>query len=330
MDKEKLHSLIEKEQPNICQLFIYRKGIEVYSDEWNNYKKNDCTHIMSATKSIVALLVGIAIDKGLIHSVEDKVIDYFPHYKVKRGEKTIYDVTIKHLLTMKAPYKCKGDPWTKVCSSKDWTLASLDLLGGRKGFPKVFNYQTVCLHILTGILAAVSNMTPVDFANTYLFKLIGVRMHKNYFAETAEKHKEFTINKQAKENVWFGDPQGIGTAGYGLCFSAEDMARIGQLCLNNGVYNGEQIISAQWINEMTRSRSITGVKFRNMKYGYLWWIINEEKNIYAAIGNSGNVIYIDPEKSMVISVTSYFKPTVFDRIDFIEERIKPFIENSTK
>ncbi|MDF1616513.1 hypothetical protein [Petrocella sp. FN5] len=62
MNKEKLHSLIEKEQPNICQMFIYQEGIEVYSDEWNNYKKSDCTHIMSATKSIIALLIGIAID----------------------------------------------------------------------------------------------------------------------------------------------------------------------------------------------------------------------------------------------------------------------------
>lgn len=56
----------------------------------------------------MALLMGIALDKGQIRSVDDKVLDYFPCYKVKRGEKTIYDVTIKHLLTMRAPYKCKG------------------------------------------------------------------------------------------------------------------------------------------------------------------------------------------------------------------------------
>lgn len=325
MNKEKLHSLIEKEQPNICQIFIYKDGKEIYSDEWNSYKKNDCTHIMSATKSIVALLIGIAIDKGLIHSVDDKVIKYFPDYVVKRGEKTIYDVNIKHLLTMKAPYKCKGDPWTKVCSGKDWTLASLDLLGGRKGICKEFNYQTVCLHILTGILTKVTKMHTVDFANTYLFEPIGVHLHNNYFPETVEEHKYFITNKKPKQNVWLSDPQGVGTAGYGLCFSAEDMAKIGQLCLNEGYYHDEQIISPQWIDEMTRPQTVTGDKFGNMMYGFLCWIINEEKNIYAAIGNSGNVIYIDPENSLVISVTSYFKPAVFDRIEFIEEIIKPLI-----
>ena len=62
-----------------------------------------------------------------------------------------------------------------------------------------------------------------------------------------------------------------------------------------------------------------------MSYGYLWWIVDENKRIYAAIGNSGNVIYVNPLKNIVIAVTSYFKPTIFDRIDFIQKYIEPFI-----
>lgn len=138
MNKEELHKLIEKQQPNICQIVAIRENEIVYSDNWNGYKNDDCTHIMSATKSIISLLIGIAIDKGQISSVDDKVLEYFPEYKVKRGEKTIYEVTIKHLLTMRAPYKCKGDPWSKVCSSNNWTYASLDFLGGRKGLTDEF------------------------------------------------------------------------------------------------------------------------------------------------------------------------------------------------
>ncbi|MBP5522408.1 MAG: hypothetical protein J6X82_08330 [Bacteroidales bacterium] len=92
----------------------------------------------------------IAIDKGLIGGVDDEVLSYFPEYQVKRGEKTIYGITLKHLLTMRAPYKGKGDPWSKVCSSLDWTKTSLDFLGGRKGIIGEFNYKTVCLHILSG------------------------------------------------------------------------------------------------------------------------------------------------------------------------------------
>lgn len=330
MNREKLYNLIKEQQSNICQIVVYKNNEKVYSECWNNYKTDDCTHIMSATKSVVALLIGIAIDKGQIGSVNDKVIDYFPNYKVKRGEKTIYDVTIKHLLTMRAPYKCKGDPWSKVCSSENWTDSSLNFLGGRKGLTDEFKYQTVCLHILSGLLYQVTNMKTVDYANAYLFEPLGIAKHKNYCAKSAEEHKQFTIGKLPKDNIWFCDRDGIGTPGYGLCMSAEDMAKIGLLCLNKGVYDNKQIVSSEWIEEMTRPRTVESNYFRGMAYGYLWWIIDREKNIYAAIGNSGNVIYINPEKNIVISVSSYFKPTVFDRVDFIREHIEPLFEVDIK
>ena len=326
MNKEELHEFIEENQPNICQVFAYKNGKAVYSDCWNGYEKTDCVHIMSATKSIIALLIGIAIDKKQIKSVDDKVLDYFPDYKVKRGEKTIYDVTIKHLLTMRAPYKGKGDPWSKVCSSENWTFSSLDFLGGRKGITDEFDYRTVCLHILSGILFRAAKMKTVDFANEFLFKPLGIAEHKNYYAKSAEEHVRFTVEKTPKENIWFADPEGLGTPGYGLCMSAEDMAKVGLLCLNKGTFDGKQIVSSGWIEEMTKPKTVESDYFRGMDYGYLWWIIDREKNIYAAIGNSGNVIYVNPEKDIVIAVSSYFKPTVFDRVDFIREYIEPFIE----
>lgn len=326
MNKEELHEFIEENQPNICQVFAYKNGKAVYSDCWNGYEKTDCVHIMSATKSIIALLIGIAIDKKQIKSVDDKVLDYFPDYKVKRGEKTIYDVTIKHLLTMRAPYKGKGDPWSKVCSSENWTFSSLDFLGGRKGITDEFDYRTVCLHILSGILFRAAKMKTVDFANEFLFKPLGIAEHKNYYAKSAEEHVRFTVEKMPKENIWFADPEGLGTPGYGLCMSAEDMAKVGLLCLNKGTFDGKQIVSSGWIEEMTKPKAVESDYFRGMDYGYLWWIIDREKNIFSAIGNSGNVIYVNPEKDIVIAVSSYFKPTVFDRVDFIREYIEPFIE----
>ena len=89
MNQEELYNLIKTEQPNICQIVAYKNGEKVYSDCWNDYKPDDAVHIMSATKSIIALLIGIALDKGQIKSIDDKVLDYFPDYKVKRGEKTV-------------------------------------------------------------------------------------------------------------------------------------------------------------------------------------------------------------------------------------------------
>lgn len=327
MDRKELYQYIQNEQPNICQISVLQNGNEVYGAEWNGYQRTDCAHIMSATKSVMSLLVGIAVDRGWIGSVEDKVLSYFPEYPVKRGEKTIRDVTIKHLLTMRAPYKGHGDPWTKVCSSEDWTAASLDFLGGRKGITGEFDYRTVCLHILSGLLYKAAGMKTVDFANQYLFRPLGIREHENYYAETAEEHKRFTIDRLPRKNVWFSDPQGLGTPGYGLCMSAAGMAKIGQLCLQKGVWDGEQIVSSKWIEEMLVPRAVTGGGFRGMSYGYLWWIVHPEKNIYAAIGNSGNVIYVDPNRKTVAAVSSYFKPRVFDRVDFIEDVLLPSLES---
>ena len=133
---------------------------------------------MSVTKSIVSLLVGIAIEQGLIGSVDDYVLDYFPDYKIKRGEKTIQKVTLKNLLTMTAPYKYKSEPWSKICVQEDWSIAALDFLGGRCGITGEFQYSTLGIHILTGIIARVSKMTTVDFANKYLFGPLAIAPKK--------------------------------------------------------------------------------------------------------------------------------------------------------
>ncbi len=102
MKIQELHSYIQEHQPNICQISVLQDRNELYSAEWNGYQKTDCVHIASATKSVMALLIGIAIDHKMIGSVNDKVLSYFPKYSAKRGEKTIFGVTIRHLLTMRA------------------------------------------------------------------------------------------------------------------------------------------------------------------------------------------------------------------------------------
>ena len=323
MELEELYAYIQQTQPNICQISVLQNGQEAWSEEWNGYKKTDCTHIASATKSVISLLLGIAIDKGLIGGADDTVLSYFPDYRVKRGEKTIYDVTIRHLLTMRAPFKGHGDPWTKVCTSPDWTAASLDFLGGKAGITEEFSYRTVCLHILSGILYHAAGMNTVTFANQYLFRPLGIAEHENCFASSAEEHRHFTMDRAPRQNVWLADPQGIAAPGYGLCMSASDMARLGQLCLQNGAWNGKQIVSSEWIAEMLAPCTIEDGRLRGMHYGYLWWIVHPEKNIYAAVGDSGNVIYVDPNRNVAAAVSSYFKPAVLDRVDFIETILLP-------
>lgn len=226
---------------------------------------------------------------------------------------------------MTAPYKYKSEPWSKICVQEDWSIAALDFLGGRRGITGEFQYSTLGIHILTGIIAVVSKMTTVDFANKYLFEPLTIAPRKIYVAPDAEAHKAFTVGKTPKGNIWFSDQMGVGAAGYGLCLSAEEMSKIGLLCLQKGVFHNKRIVSEKWIEESTKVRLRCNEKFRDMMYGYLWWIIDENERSYAAIGNSGNVIYINPQKELVVAISGYFKPTVFDRIDFIKEQIEPFV-----
>ncbi|RGC18850.1 class C beta-lactamase-related serine hydrolase, partial [Absiella sp. AM54-8XD] len=230
MNKEELHSVIGEQQPNICQMVVLKNGNIIYSDTWNDFNADDNIHIASVTKSIIAILIGIAIDKGMIKSIHQKVLDFFPDYVLKRGEKTIHNITLYHLLTMTAPYKYKSEPWTKVCTSEDWSEAVLDLLGGKSGIIGEFKYSTLGIHILSTIITKASNMTTLEFANEYLFKPLEIKERHLYTVKNKEEHIGFVTSKEPKENGWFCDNKGIVSSGFGLCLSAEDMAKIGQMC----------------------------------------------------------------------------------------------------
>lgn len=321
MNSGELHDYISDNHSNICGMVALKDGARVYADYWHGFQPEDAMNVMSVTKSVVALLTGIAADKGLI-DIKQPVLDFFPDYMPKRGEKTIQNVTIAHLLMMTAPYKYKYEPWSRVCGGDDWTRAALDLLGGRSGLTGEFKYSTLGIQILTGILANASGMKTIDFANKHLFSPLGITEYRNYSEDTAEEHRVFTMSELPRKKVWFADPQDINTAGWGLCMSANDMAKLGQMCLDGGT----DIVSSEWINQCVQPRVQLDARFANMAYGYLWWIPDAKKPAYAAIGNSGNVIYVNPEKRMVVAVTATFRPRVFDRVQFIEERIVPLFD----
>ena len=132
--KKVLGNYSSKNDINIRQIVAYKDNFLEIEEYREGFTKEDTMNVMSVTKSITYLLIGIAIDKGFIKSVDDKVMDYYKDvYTPKRGEKTIYDIPIQHMLTMTAPYKGKSEPWKKVWTSTDWTLSILDFLGGRNG-----------------------------------------------------------------------------------------------------------------------------------------------------------------------------------------------------
>ena len=321
-----LRNYSSKNDKNICQIVAYKDGKKVLEAYKNGFSRDDTMHVMSVTKSVTSILIGIAIDLGYIKSVDDYVTDYYKDYTPKRGEKTIYEVRIKHLLTMTAPYKGKSEPWKKVCTSDDWTIAALDILGGPKGITNEFRYHTLGVQILMGIIERTTKMNGLDFANKYLFSPLGIDCRVSAECYTKEDQFNYVMNRSNHGTVWFLAPKNSPPAGWGLSISAIDMAKIGLMVLNKGVYNNKRIISEKWIEEMSISRLSLNETMGNQDYGYLWWFPHRTTNIIAAQGDGGNIIYIDKDKNIVVAITAYLKPNVFDRVKFIEENIVKAIE----
>lgn len=328
MNKEQLHNYIlnsKGNESNICQIYAIKGDKPVYDDCWHGFKTDDAVNVNSVTKGVVALLAGISLDKGYIKSFDQKVMEFFPDYAVKRGEKTIYDVTIRHLLTMTAPYKGKSEPWKKVCTSQDWTLTTLDYLGGRKGITGEFRYATLGIQILVGIIERATGEKCVDFANKNLFEPLGLPRRIIHGDSSKEDQFDFYMNKNPRKYEWYSDPQGTVTAGWGICMSALDMAVMGAMVLGGGQYKGKRIVSEEYIKDMTAPHLKLGERFGYMNYGYLWYKPYDDRDVYAAIGDSGNIIYVNKEVNISVGITGTFKPRIFDRVEFIEQKVLPAI-----
>ncbi len=260
--------------PTIHCLLIVRNGKLVAEAYCRDKKDRDQFHnIQSATKSITSLLTGIAIDKGFIESVDQTVYHFIPEYfddDVRKRE-----ITLHHVLTMETGLDFDNDVHTvKLFNSKGSSLEFVlhkDLIfaPGTDWYYGDGNPQ-----LLSGIIQKVTGKTEEAFAVEYLFIPLGI---KNY---QWEKHDD-----------------GLTFGAVGLWLIPRDMAKIGQLMLQNGLWNGEQIVSAEWIAKSTRLQT------SHQNYGYYWYPWQERKAFYAE-GHGGQLIYVVPEKQLVIVITA--------------------------
>ncbi|HEX3077934.1 MAG TPA: serine hydrolase [Lachnospiraceae bacterium] len=324
MDQRKkigLEKIINSSYSNTAGIIILKNSKVVYEKYFNEYTANNAVHIASVTKSILSALIGIAIENGYIKSIDQNVLEFFPDYMINRGEKTIQNITIKDMLTMTAPYKYKTEPYEKFFASNNWIKAALDLLGG-KGKVGEFTYSAIVgTHILSGVLVEATGQSVLDFARGNLFSPLDIHVKNNVVLRNKEEHIAYFKDKN--DSGWVVDPQGVNTAGFGLSLTPMDMAKIGQLYLDGGLWSGKQIIPSWWIDESTKEHS----RWDKLQYGYLWWIIDNKEHIYAAMGDGGNVIYVNAKKNMVISIASLFVPCAKDRIKLIREYIEPMVED---
>ena len=316
MTEEELRQLIISDYSNIAGIDVLKDGSSVYENYFNGCSRSSHIQIYSCTKSIISILIGIAADQGLIKDVHQKILDFFPDYQIKRGEHTIQKITIEDMLTMTVPYKYKSAPYTKYFGSMDWVRASLDLAGGKEPIGAFRYTPLIGPDILSGILARAAKEPVLTFAQKNLFIPLGIDVPENIIFQSKEEQMEFYKKKTAMG--WTADPNGVNTAGWGLHLSVREMASLGQLYLNHGRWNNQQIVSADWIEESTKEHSRW--KELNLPYGYLWWIGEDG---FAAMGDCGNIIYVNRNRNMVTAINCTRKYRIRERIPLIRDVIEP-------
>lgn len=316
MDPDKLAGLdllIPSEYGNIHGIVIVKNGYIAYERYDHGCGPEDAHHMTSVTKSILSALIGMAIDDGSIQHVDQKVLDFFPEYVPDAADELKRDITLRHLLTMTAPYPFEEwhEPLEQMCRQPDWVKYALDLLG-RGGRIGAFQYSTAGAHLLSAIISRSTGRSAREFANERLFHPLGMRSIPDY------DMKSFGFDDLFGHGVrgWVKDPGHHSAGGWGLTLTPRDMARFGLLYLNRGMWNHRQVIPETWIAESTAPNP--------NNYGYLWWLHEENgMRAYSALGDGGNLICCVPEKNLVAAIASAFIPHSRDRWTLMKEHILP-------
>jgi CubicO group peptidase (beta-lactamase class C family) len=286
--KRAVDTLPAPEVHKLSSMIVLRHGKPVIEQYWGRYTKNHLHDMRSATKSITSLMLGISIDKGMLPGVDQPMRTHLA--SSYPGAPALQpDITLKHLLTMRSGLAC--DDWNagspgnenKMYGSGDWVQFFLNLPVAAAPDTQT-HYCTGGVVALGRVIAESSKRKVPDFASEYLFGPLQV---------AGARWAEFDGKRQTD------------TGGH-LYMRPRDMAKIGQLVLQKGKWEGVQLVSEAWIAESTRVH--TRYLSNNRRYGYLWWIQpvgykDRMIDVHFADGNGGQLIMVVPELDLVAVFT---------------------------
>ncbi len=297
-----------EEIASLRSLLIQQHGEFLGESYLKGRSPNRPFNIKSASKSIIGLLVGIAVEEGFIASIEEPIGTYFPDYFEENPNPKKEQITIRNLLSMQAGLaSTSSGNYGAWVLSKDWVKYTLDQdfvseIDGR------MVYSTGTSHLLSVIIAKASGMNTKAFAEKYLFDPLNITV-----------------------GGWDRDPQGNYMGGNNLALKPSDMLKIGQMLMDEGVYEGQQIIPLAWI--IDSFKTYTYSNYNPYGYGYQWW--NKKTGKYTTLfawGHGGQYIMMIPELDAVVvmtsSVTSESQRRTYKRPVFVllEDYIIPFLE----
>ena len=269
-------------KPYLHSLVIIRNGYLVGEGYFHGYGKFDARNIHSASKSVTAMLIGIALKEKYLSGLDQKMMDFFPEYQGAGMDPRKYEISIRHLLEMTSGLGAyQGDQGLPLLSTADPIGNSItgDIFSNPG---EVWNYFTPGTHILRGIIKKSTGMTTREFAQHYLFDPLGITP---------------VYWRQDAMGYYMGNIQ----------FYPGDMARLGYLYLNNGLLGDKQIIDPEYVNLSIQPHNIPVFTsgFDEEAYGYQWWVGKLSGfHVYAAMGWGGQNIFCVPDLKLVIVTTA--------------------------
>jgi CubicO group peptidase (beta-lactamase class C family) len=278
---ELMTAIIEDMHLPIDGVVVRRHGEVVFEAYPNPKVGPEEMHLLySVTKSFTSALIGIAIDQGFLEGVDQKVIDFFAEWEIENLDARKQALTIENLLTMTCGFEWEGPDdglhtWGDALRSGNPVKYVLNQpMASDPGTEWIYNGG--CSHILSAILTRTTGRSTLAFAQEYLFEPLGI----------TDVH-------------WPRDPQGIYFGGQDIWLTPRDMSKFGQLFLNGGAWEGQQIIPSDWVAKST----VTHMTHWDGGYGYHWWTY-PDSGIYYASGAFEQRIMIIPDYDMVVVFTS--------------------------
>ena len=309
-----------KIQRPISSFLIVKNGYLVVNETFNGFQPNAAHTLQSVTKSITATLVAVAIQKGFIDKLDQKLLSFFPEYKkIAHMDEYKKAISLRDVLTMRTGQAWTGErhlgplnnyPGDRMKYVLDYKMQS------RPG--RTWYYNSGIAILLGGLLRNATGMPTQDFAQKYLFEPMQIR-----------------------NAAWHWSHKGIPHTGGGLFLKPEDMAKIGYLYLRNGRWNDKQILPSWWVDKATarhvnHTQNIAGCS--QISYGYMWWLLNFDPRqktnrapeIYMAYGHWGQFIFIIPKYDMVVVFINNDSASYAEEVNPLKlfyQRVLPAVKN---
>ena len=253
--------------------------------------------IQSITKSVIATLVGMAVDEGRLPGVDQTLVQLLPEYADAMAAST-KAVTLRQILTMTGGFSTDEALFP---AGTDWVRHSLRSTPTNPPIGQ-FGYSNADSHVLAAILRKATGQSPLEYARSHLFEPLHISSAQT--SQLLARPEDSAAYNSATGFVWLADPNGLHLGPWGLKLTARDLLSLGQLWRNEGRSADRQLVSSEWLRDATRVQAGTGDRLAP-GYGYQFWITTADGHAaYAARGYAGQLIEVVPDLQLVVVIQS--------------------------